>query len=54
VVPESEGNLRLEIGHVLLTSALLRLDPMFDRLRNDPRFQKLIGDETVMPAQTKP
>jgi TolB-like protein/class 3 adenylate cyclase/Tfp pilus assembly protein PilF len=32
-------------GGLKLTPALLRLDPMFDPLRNDPRFQKLCEDK---------
>jgi hypothetical protein len=32
-------------SNVPLTPALLRLDPMFDPLRNDPRIQKLCEEK---------
>jgi TolB-like protein/Tfp pilus assembly protein PilF len=36
-----------------LTPALLRLDPMFDPLRNDPRFQKLVASPTPKESSAR-
>jgi serine/threonine-protein kinase len=36
--------------NIPLTSALLRLDPMFDPLRNDPRFEQLVASPAPKEA----
>jgi TolB-like protein/class 3 adenylate cyclase/Tfp pilus assembly protein PilF len=41
----------LPTGNAPLTPALLRLDPMFDPLRNDPRFQKLAASPAPNDAK---
>jgi serine/threonine-protein kinase len=38
----------LAIG-VPLTPALLQIDPMFDRLRNDPRFKRIVEPRPTTP-----
>lgn len=38
----------------VLSAALLKLDPTWDPLRKDPRFQKLIADAEAAQAKIKP
>ncbi len=45
----------ISYGYPPITVATLRLDPDFDNLRDDPRFQKMITDgEKAMKAQATP
>ena len=37
------------VANIPLTSALLRLDPMFDPLRNDSRFQRIAASSASKP-----
>ena len=40
-------------GGVSVSPALLKLDPVWDPLRKDPRFQKLIADGEAVQAQAQ-
>ncbi|HZR04801.1 MAG TPA: FlgO family outer membrane protein [Candidatus Udaeobacter sp.] len=39
-------------GATFLTPATLRLDPIWDKIRNDPRFQELIAENAPLPEKS--
>jgi hypothetical protein len=47
-IPGLEYLLKTPYGDPL-TPALLRLDPDFDAIRDDPRFQKLVAESRAKP-----
>jgi len=44
----------LIVEGVPLTPALLRLDPMFDALRDDPRFERIVASIEPKGSPTQP
>ncbi len=50
-VPLIEKLLDTRVSGDIITPALLRLDPIWDPIRNDPRFQKLVASPTPNDAK---
>ncbi len=46
-IPILQRLLQIPGGRPPLTPALLRLDPIWDQIRNDPRFQELAAEKTL-------
>ena len=46
--------LAMPISGVAISPAMLKLDPVWDPLRKDQRFLKLISDAEAAQAQIKP
>jgi hypothetical protein len=38
-------------GATFLTPATLRLDPIWDSIRHDPRFQELVAENRSLPER---
>jgi serine/threonine-protein kinase len=44
-IPILKRLLQIPYGRPAITPALLRLDPVWDQIRNDPRFQRLTSEK---------